>query len=144
VITGFESVDIIHAIYLLLNQILEGKSQTEIGYTRLVHDEGNVKAQELIGEFFAPVDSPWRGFGSIPGSGLELRSDFKHHDAAQRFPIEAPQSFPPEGCSCGEVLRGKFKPNDCPLFGRTCTPSTPIGPCMVSTEGSCAAYYLYE
>ena len=144
VITGFETIDIIHAIYLLLKQISEGTSRTEVGYTRLVHEEGNIKAKEMISEFFDPVDAHWRGFGSIPLSGLALKSKYKHYDAAQRFPVHTPKSLPPDGCSCGEVLRGKFKPSDCPLFGVDCTPSTPIGPCMVSIEGSCAAHFQYD
>lgn len=144
VIAGFESIDIIQAIYLLLKQISAGESRTEIGYTRLVHEENNVKAHELVTEFFTPIDVSWRGFGPIPGSGLALKAKYKNYDASQRFSVTIPKSLPPEGCSCGEVLRGKFKPKECPLFGGACTPSTPVGPCMVSTEGACAAYYLYE
>jgi hydrogenase expression/formation protein HypD len=144
VIAGFESIDIIQAIYLLLKQISSGNSRTEIGYTRLVHEEGNAKAHDVVTEFFDPVDAPWRGFGSIPGSGLALKTRYDEYDAVRRFPVKTPKSLTHEGCSCGEVLRGKFKPRDCPLFGEACTPSTPIGPCMVSTEGACAANYLYE
>jgi hydrogenase expression/formation protein HypD len=144
VIAGFESIDIIQAIYLLLKQISAGESRTEIGYTRLVKETGNVKAQDMISGFFEPVDAPWRGFGSIPGSGLSLKANFAQYDTSQRFPVKVAKSLPPEGCSCGEVLRGKFKPKDCPLFGGACTPSTPVGPCMVSTEGACAAHYEYE
>jgi hydrogenase expression/formation protein HypD len=98
----------------------------------------------MISDFFTSVDASWRGFGSIPKSGLALQSKYKQYDAAKKFPVKVPKCLPPEGCSCGEVLRGKFKPSDCPLFGWECTPSTPVGPCMVSTEGACAAYYLYE
>jgi hydrogenase expression/formation protein HypD len=144
VIAGFELIDMIQAIYLLLKQISAGESRTEIGYTRLVHEEGNAKALDMINEYFQPVDAPWRGFGSIPGSGLSLKANFAQYNASQRFPVKVSKSLPPKGCSCGEVLRGKFKPNDCPLFGGACTPSTPVGPCMVSTEGACAAYYQYS
>lgn len=144
VIAGFELLDIIQAIYLLLKQLLSTEYRTEVGYTRLVHEEGNVKAHELVTEFFTPIDVSWRGFGPIPGSGLALKAKYKHYDASQRFSVTIPKSLPPEGCSCGEVLRGKFKPKDCPLFGGACTPSTPVGPCMVSTEGACAAYYQYS
>ncbi|OPY82000.1 MAG: Hydrogenase expression/formation protein HypD [Syntrophorhabdus sp. PtaU1.Bin153] len=143
VIAGFEPTDVMQAIYLLLQQITRREAKTTIGYTRLVHEEGNEKARMFIDEFFEPVDAPWRGFGSIPESGMALRTIHQRFDAASRFPIEAPPSSPPEGCACGEVLRGKFKPPDCPLFGEVCTPSTPVGPCMVSSEGACAAYYQY-
>jgi len=144
VIAGFEATDIMQAIYLLLQQIIQGEAKTTIGYTRLVHEDGNEKARMIIDEFFESADAPWRGFGSIPGSGMALRAIHQQFDAARKFPIEVPQSSPPEGCACGEVLRGKFKPQDCPLFGEVCTPSTPVGPCMVSSEGACAAYYQYE
>jgi hydrogenase expression/formation protein HypD len=143
VITGFETIDIIQGIYLLLRQLADGKPSTQVGYTRLVSEDGNAKAQEIVSEFFEPVDARWRGFGAIPLSGLHLKTTYKQYDASQRFSIRAPQSALPVGCSCGEVLRGKFKPPDCPLFGAACTPSTPVGPCMVSSEGSCAAFYLY-
>ncbi|OPY70305.1 MAG: Hydrogenase expression/formation protein HypD [Syntrophorhabdus sp. PtaU1.Bin002] len=144
VIAGFEATDIMQAIYLLLHQIIRGEAKTTIGYTRLVHEDGNEKARMIIDEFFESADAPWRGFGSIPGSGMALRAIHQRFDAVRKFPIEVPPSSPPEGCACGEVLRGKFKPRDCPLFGEVCTPSTPVGPCMVSSEGACAAYYQYE
>ncbi|MCK7504697.1 MAG: hydrogenase formation protein HypD, partial [Desulfobacterales bacterium] len=105
VIAGFESIDIIQAIYLLLKQISAGESRTEIGYTRLVKETGNVKAQEMINKFFQPVNVPWRGFGSIPGSGLSLKANFAQYDTSQRFPVNVAKSLPPEGCSCGGVLR---------------------------------------
>lgn len=142
-IAGFESLDVIYGIYLLLKQISEGKNTTEIAYTRLVHEDGNSKAQEIINQYFTPVDAVWRGFGVIPSSGLNLRTAYEEYDASQRFPVTVTQFSQPTGCSCGEVLRGRFRPTDCPLFGSSCTPSTPVGPCMVSTEGACSAYYLY-
>lgn len=144
VIAGFEPADIMQAIYLLLEQIARGEARTTIGYTRLVHENGNEKARMIIDEFFEPVDAPWRGFGPIPGSGMALRAIRRQFDAARKFPVEIPPSSPPEGCACGQVLRGKRKPGDCPLFGEACTPSAPVGPCMVSSEGACAAYYRYE
>ena len=143
VIGGFEEVDVMGAIYLLLRQILDGRVETMNGYRRLVHEDGNIKAQEIMGKCFDPADVSWRGFGSIPGSGLRLKAEYATHDARVRFPIEVPPSSPPEGCSCGEVLRGKLRPDDCPLFSSVCTPVDPVGPCMVSTEGACAAYYQY-
>jgi hydrogenase expression/formation protein HypD len=143
VISGFESTDIIQSIYLLLKQISISIPSTQIAYTRLVSEYGNTKAQEIVSELFEPVDAKWRGFGIIPMSGMQLKAQYKQYDTLKRFSVNVPQSALPEGCSCGEVLRGKFKPPDCPLFGAACTPSTPVGPCMVSSEGSCAAHYLY-
>jgi hydrogenase expression/formation protein HypD len=144
VIAGFDSIDIIQAVYLLLKQISGGEPRTEIGYTRLVQEAGNVKAQEIIDKYFRTINAPWRGFGSIPESGLSLQARFAQYDAAKRFPVNVPNSLLPEGCSCGDVLRGKLKPRDCPLFGEDCTPFTPVGPCMVSAEGTCAACYQYD
>lgn len=143
-IAGFEPADIMQAIYILLEQILHNEAHTVNGYARLVHEDGNKKAQDIMGEFFQTIDASWRGFGLVPESGLALRKGFSHYDAATRFPVEIPCSPPPEGCSCGEVLKGKLNPNECPLFAETCTPSNPVGPCMVSSEGACAAYYQYE
>jgi len=143
VIAGFESVDIMQAIYLLLQQIVSGTAATTIGYTRLVHEEGNIRARAIIDRFFDPTDACWRGFGSIPASGLLIKKDYSRYDATVRFPVDVPESSTTEGCSCGEILKGKLKPSQCPLFGSVCTPSDPIGPCMVSSEGACAAYYQY-
>lgn len=144
VIAGFELVDIVEAIYLLLKQILNGQPETVNGYTRLVREEGNMKAENIISEYFEPVDAPWRGFGMVPQSGLGLRKAYSFYDAALRFPVEAPESLSPEGCACGEVLKGKITAQECPLFAKVCTPLQPVGPCMVSSEGACAAYYHYE
>jgi hydrogenase expression/formation protein HypD len=144
VITGFETVDIIESVYLLLKQILDGKAQTINGYTRLVREEGNIKARELTAEFFEPSDVLWRGFGMVSQSGLALRKDYSLYNAVERFPVEASESSLPRGCSCGDILRGKKTPSECPLFTRLCTPFYPVGPCMVSSEGACAACYQYE
>jgi hydrogenase expression/formation protein HypD len=143
VITGFEPVDIMEAITLLLKQIVDKKAQTINGYTRLVSEEGNIRAKKAIEEIFEPQDAPWRGFGLIPESGLVFKKAYADFDAAARFSVEVPDALPPEGCSCGEVLKGKIKPDQCPLFSIVCTPSDPIGPCMVSSEGACAAYFNY-
>jgi hydrogenase expression/formation protein HypD len=143
VIAGFEPVDIMEAISLLLKQIINKKAETINGYTRLVSEEGNIRAKNAIEEVFEPDDASWRGFGRIPESGLVFKKSYAGSDAATRFHVEVPYALPPEGCSCGEVLKGKIKPDQCPLFSVVCTPSDPTGPCMVSSEGACAAYYNY-
>lgn len=144
VIAGFEPIDIMESILLLLQQILEERAETVNGYKRLVNEEGNALAKKAIEDVFEPGDALWRGFGLIPESGLKLKDAYAGYDAAIRFPVEIPESRLPEGCSCGEVLRGKLKPDQCPLFSTVCTPSDPIGPCMVSSEGACAAYFNYS
>ncbi|TLM99078.1 MAG: hydrogenase formation protein HypD [Actinobacteria bacterium] len=143
VITGFEPVDVLQGVLLLLNQLVEGRAEIEIGYARGVHAEGNVTAKALIAEVFEPVDSEWRGIGVIPGTGLGVREEFSAFDAEKRVPITPPEPKEIKGCQCGEVLRGVVLPYECKLFSRACTPEHPIGPCMVSSEGSCAAYYRY-
>jgi hydrogenase expression/formation protein HypD len=144
VVAGFEPVDLMAAVYLLLKQIISGRAETINGYPRLVREEGNNKAKEIIKEYFKPVNVHWRGFGMVPQSGLALQESFSFYDAAVRFPVDVPESPPPRGCACGDVLKGKIASFDCPLFARRCTPLQPVGPCMVSTEGACAAYYQYE
>jgi len=105
--------------------------------------EGNPHARELVERVFEPVDADWRGIGVIPGTGLKIRDDFAHYDAVRRIPITLPEPREIKGCQCGEVLRGITLPFECKLFGTGCTPEHPIGPCMVSSEGSCAAYYRF-
>jgi hydrogenase expression/formation protein HypD len=143
VITGFEPLDILKGIYMLLRQRKEGRTKIEIQYSRVVQEEGNPRAREIMEEVFAPVDARWRGLGTIPQSGLMLREGFSQMDAAQAFDIPYAEVEDPPGCLCGEVLQGIHRPPDCPLFGTRCTPEEPVGPCMVSSEGSCAAYYKY-
>ena len=145
VVTGFEPDDLLAGIAQALRQLAEGRHVVDNQYQRAVTTDGNRKAQELINEVFEPCDAEWRGLGKIPGSGLAIRSAFAAHDAARVFP--APQISVPEtsrGCRCGEVLRGVITPPQCPLFRNICTPSTPHGACMVSGEGTCAAYYRYS
>lgn len=150
VVTGFEPLDILRAVDLLLAQLVEGRAEVEIEYTRAVTEEGNPTAQQLMAEFFEPSDPRWRGLGIIPGSGLMLRERHFRHDACRRYDLAAVRSRLPApnklmaACSCGEVLKGALLPGDCKLFGRACTPAQPVGPCMVSSEGACAAYYMYE
>ena len=144
VITGFDAEDILQGIMMLLEQIASGRANVEIQYTRVVREEGNKKAQSLMNEYFEPCDANWRGIGTIPMSGLKLRDRVTRWDVKHVFEIDMPDSQEPKGCQCGLVLRGVKIPTDCRLFGKTCTPEHPIGACMVSTEGSCAAYYKYS
>ncbi|MDI3280201.1 MAG: hydrogenase formation protein HypD [Bacillota bacterium] len=150
VIAGFEPVDVLRAVDMLLAQLEEGRAEVEIEYERVVTREGNRAAQEVIAEYFVPCDSVWRGIGKIPGSGLELQPRWAEYNARVQFAVEDLLARLPEpppltkACSCGEVLKGAKLPPECPLFGRVCTPAAPVGPCMVSSEGSCAAYYRYE
>ncbi len=144
VITGFEAADILEGIMMLLNQIAANTAEVAIQYKRVVREEGNQKAMSLLHEYFEPCDSQWRGLGVIPQSGLTLREHMKHRDARTLYDIDIPETQEPKSCLCGQVLRGIKKPTDCALFGKKCTPEHPVGACMVSTEGSCAAYYKYS
>ena len=148
IVTGFEPVDILAGISLLLEQI-KTKSLSEpltVGnaYTRSVQTFGNPQARQVIDLVFQPVDANWRGLGNINHSGLSFRPDFADFDAKQRFDLQIEATVEPRGCRCGDVLRGIIEPPDCPQFGRSCTPARPLGPCMVSSEGSCAAYHRYN
>ncbi|MEW5817831.1 MAG: hydrogenase formation protein HypD [Spirochaetota bacterium] len=145
VITGFEPVDILEAVYILLKQLLAGRAQTVNGYPRLVKEEGNLKAKEILREYFIMTAVNWRGFGLISQSGLAIPEKYNFLDAATRFPVNVRCLSPAlKGCACGDVLKGKITPFQCPLFARSCSPLHPVGPCMVSAEGTCAAYYHYE
>jgi len=144
VVTGFGADDILTGIYMLLGQIAAGEARVDIQYRSVVREEGNTRAMGLLYEYFEPEDAHWRGIGVIPGSGLRLRETFARLDAVRKFEIERPLIEDPKGCRCGEVLKGMKLPPECPLFGRACTPERPVGACMVSTEGSCAAYYKYQ
>ncbi|NPV73235.1 MAG: hydrogenase formation protein HypD [Pelotomaculum sp.] len=144
VVTGFEEIDILQSVCLLLKQISEGSARTVNGYKRLVREEGNKKAKEILAEYFKPADAFWRGFGLVPQSGLAIKEKYSRFDASAKFALDTPETQPPKGCACGDILKGKLTAPDCPLFARACTPSSPAGPCMVSSEGACAAYYHYE
>ena len=145
VITGFEAEDIIEGIIKLVRQRKRKVSRVEIAYKRAVKSGGNTKAKELIKKVFKVNDSFWRGLGLIKKSGLVLREEFKRFSAEEEFKLrEVKSSYELKGCICGEILKGKFKPSDCKLFGKVCTPQKPVGPCMVSSEGACSAYYKYE
>ena len=142
-VAGFEPADILLTLCLMAEDLRNGTAQVRNAYQRAVPEHGNPKAQELVHTVFEPCDALWRGIGSIPASGLGIRADFADMDAMQRLGITLEPVRPIPGCRCGEVLKGRISPKDCPLFGKKCTPLEPVGPCMVSTEGSCAAYYKY-
>jgi hydrogenase expression/formation protein HypD len=145
VIAGFEPIDILHGILMLCEQIADNSHEVKNAYGRAVSDGGNIKAMDLLYSVFEPVDANWRGLGVIPGSGLGFREDFSRFNALLEFDLSAVETGDePEGCECGRVLRGILDPPACPLFGNVCTPETPVGSCMVSTEGSCAAWYKYS
>jgi hydrogenase expression/formation protein HypD len=124
--------------------VVEGQPAIDNAYRRGVNADGNPVARQLVEQVFEPCDTTWRGLGSIAASGLAIRPEFSHFDASMRFDVSIEPTVEPRGCRCGDVLRGAITPSDCPLFGRTCTPEHPVGPCMVSSEGSCAAYYRYR
>ncbi len=143
VVTGFEAEDMLLGIDALLRQLGEGRAEVENAYKRAVRDEGNPTARELMLRAFAPTDCTWRGLGTIPGSGLALRPELAEHDAALRFEVEIEEPIEPSGCLCGTILRGEAGPEDCALFGGTCSPEHPVGACMVSSEGACSAAYRF-
>ena len=144
VISGFEPLDIMESLNMLTKQYNSKKPSVQIQYNRVVTSSGNPTAISLMDEVFEPCDSHWRGIGVLPETGLKLREKFGALDAMKKFPVEVVESKEPPGCQCGSVLKGIIKPFDCKLFSKVCKPENPIGPCMVSSEGSCAAYYKYE
>lgn len=144
VIAGFEPVDIIEGILMLLKQISLERFEVAIQYDRAVKKNGNPKARKIMNEVFISGDAQWRGLGTIEGSGLFLRSRYVYFDVRERFELPQIEIQERSGCLCGGVLKGQVTPDKCPFFGVTCTPRLPVGPCMVSSEGTCAAYYKYE
>ena len=144
VVAGFEPADILQAISMLTEMIETGRPGLENAYPRAVTNEGNAKARQILNDIFEPADAAWRAIGTIALSGLKIRDEFAAHDALKRFDIQVPESKIPAGCVCGEILIGKKIPPECKLFRKVCTPMDPVGPCMVSTEGTCAAYYKYH
>lgn len=144
VITGFDEGDIIQGIKRLIEQVKNRRYRVEIAYQRAVKSKGNVKARRILDSVFRVSDSQWRGLGLIKNSGLKLRREFKHFSGEIKFRVKLRKLPEPKGCICGEVLQGINSPRDCRLFKQACTPQTPVGPCMVSSEGTCAAYYKYE
>lgn len=143
VITGFEPLDVLEGIAMIMRQLHEGRAEIENAYTRGVMPQGNPVALAAIDEVFETCTATWRGLGPIEGSGYRIREEFAQFDALRRFEPEIEPTQEPKGCRCGDVLRGIMAPNECPLFRRVCTPENPVGPCMVSSEGSCAAYFRY-
>ncbi len=143
-ITGFDAADILSGIRMILSQIAEERAEVEIQYKRVVRSEGNPRALSIMNECFEPEDVEWRGIGTIPKSGLRLREAFKHRDIGSVLRPEVRSQNVQTACSCGDVLKGIKMPTDCRLFGTVCTPDRPVGPCMVSSEGSCSAFYKYK
>ncbi|RLI11880.1 hydrogenase formation protein HypD [Candidatus Bathyarchaeota archaeon] len=144
VVAGFEPLDVLMAIYMLLRQLKEGVARLENEYTRAVRWEGNLKAKEFMRRAFDVADGAWRGLGVIPNSALELKEALKTHDAVERYGLDPGRSGRdvPPGCRCHEIMIGKAYPTDCPLFLRACRPDRPVGPCMVSVEGTCRIWAL--
>ncbi len=143
VISGFEPLDVLLCIDMLVAQIENAEPKVEIAYRRGVSPEGNRHALDVMAQVFEPAEANWRGIGAIPGSGLILREEYQRFDAEHTFNIELPPPHEPRGCICGDILRGVKTPNDCQLFRQACHPEHPVGPCMVSAEGSCSIYYQY-
>ena len=144
VVAGFEAEDIILGLLMLVKQVKSGIYRVDNAYPRAVTREGNIKAQEAMYSVFEPVDVEWRGFPVIPQSGLRLKDKFAHYDAQKKFDVEFKHVGKHTACVCDKVLRGIANPSDCKLFGRSCTPRTPVGPCMVSHEGACRIWQLYK
>ena len=144
VVSGFEPVDIMMSVLMLAVQIESCTPKVEVQYQRVVRNEGNMKAQLMLNEVFELGDDLWRGLGIIPKSGLKIREELSSFDAEKQFIVDVAESCEPKGCICGSILRGLQTPVDCPLFAKKCTPSDPVGACMVSSEGTCATYYKYR
>ncbi len=144
VIAGFEPVDILNSILILTEQLESGKPELVNSYKRAVTAHGNIKAWHILQDVFEISDAAWRGIGMIPESGLKIRKEFESFDAQKQFGIILSDTKDPKGCACGSILTGLMTPPKCPLYKKVCTPEDPVGPCMVSSEGTCAAYYKYH
>ncbi|MFZ5643460.1 MAG: hydrogenase formation protein HypD [Bacillota bacterium] len=143
-VAGFDAFDILTAVHSLLEAIIDDRASTFNCYPRVVKEQGNIQAQKIMERFFTPVDAEWRGFGEIAQSGLAFRKEYSDYDASRRYDTGATLTAPITPCRCGDLLKGKIYPGDCGLFARSCTPATPVGPCMVSSEGTCSVYYRYR
>ncbi len=143
VISGFEPIDLMQSVLMLVEQLEAGTPKIEIQYKRVVTYDGNTKAQQVISEVFEPRNDWWRGLGVLPDSGMGIRKEFGAFDAEKQIQAEVEKTVEPKGCICGEILKGSARPVDCKLFKKVCTPANPVGACMVSSEGSCHAYYKY-
>ncbi|MDD4933742.1 MAG: hydrogenase formation protein HypD [Methylacidiphilaceae bacterium] len=144
VVTGFEPLDLLQGILQLVGLLEEGRATVENAYGRVVRREGNPQARALLAKMFEQVAREWRGMGRIPGSGLDLRPEWKAFDARRKFALDSGESREGNGCQAGRILKGVLKPPQCPFFGKECTPSTPHGAPMVSSEGACAAYFHFS
>ncbi|MFE2044454.1 hydrogenase formation protein HypD [Streptomyces sp. NPDC059477] len=144
VVTGFEPLDILEGVRRAVRQLERGEHTVENAYPRAVREEGNLVAQAMLADVFEVTDRPWRGIGVIPASGWRLAAKYREYDAEARFSVDGIGTVEPAECRSGEVLQGLLKPNECEMFGTRCTPRTPLGATMVSSEGACAAYYLYR
>lgn len=142
VVTGFEPLDLLQGIVMAVEQLEKGIAQVENQYTRYVQREGNLLAQETVNQVFSPTDREWRGIGTIPLSGLEVKANYAQYNARLKFTLNIPKP-PANECRAGEILKGLLKPQQCPFFGKACKPEHPMGAPMVSSEGACAAYYHY-
>ena len=144
VVSGFEPLDVLQSVYMIVKQVVEHRAEVENQYSRVVMREGNLKALEVIFDVFEPRDYfEWRGLGSIARSGMKISRKYAQFDAELRFAVPGLRIADPKACQCGEILKGVKKPWECKVFGTACTPETPIGSCMVSSEGACAAYYNF-
>lgn len=144
VVAGFEPLDLLQTIALLVEQIEHGRAEVQIQYLRAVSPQGNPRARALMDEVFTVKDSVWRGFGTLPLSGQRLSAAYEEFDSELRFQVPPLEGREPAGCICGDILRGTKRPLDCGLFRKVCSPDNPVGACMVSSEGTCAAYYKYS
>ncbi len=142
-VAGFEPADVLWAIAEIVTQHESHRAEIKNTYPRSVTAQGNVTAQAVMRQVFEPAAARWRGLGMIPDSGLALKPEYEAFDAKRVFQVDPGETILPEGCLCGEIIRGVTRPDACPLFGDVCNPAQPVGPCMVSTEGTCAAYYQY-
>lgn len=144
VVSGFEAGDVLYSVWRMVAMVCDGTPALENEYSRLVTAAGNAAARAVADKVFLPADSLWRGLGEIPDSGLVLRPEYARFDAAARYGLQHRRGTEPAGCRCGSVIRGVLHPEQCPLFGRVCRPEDPVGPCMVSGEGACAAAWKYR
>ena len=143
VITGFAAIEMLLGILMIMRQLAAGRRIVENAYPHAVRPEGNTRAQELMARMLKPRDEAWRGLGVVPGAALGLRPELEDADAARIFSLPAAADFEVPGCICSRVVAGMALPTQCALFGKRCTPDDPVGPCMVSSEGTCAAYFRY-
>jgi len=144
VITGFEPLDILSSLLHIIRQVNSGDYCVYNNYSRVVDNAGNEKAVQIMNTVFKPSPAFWRGLGELDGSGLGLKEEFSAFNSLEKFNVKVPRINEKKGCRCGDVLKGYIRPNLCPLYGKQCTPENPVGPCMVSSEGACAAYYKFN